>query len=201
MRKYALSVGHACGRVVGLVGFDAIAELPREKAGQMRTAHRTGKGIRLVGKIARAIREGRHGNQPGIDALALPRALIIAKNEKPVFPDRPSHSSAELILTVKAAFRGEKVTGVQIRIAQELKGASMQLIGSGARHHVDYAAAIVAEFGVKIVGEDPEFGDGIEIRNNRSATVHQLFYVTPINHESVGIFALSAYGLVPGIQC
>ena len=76
----------------------------------------------------------------------------------------------------------------------------MELIGPGFGHDIDDPAAVVAVFGVEVVGQDPELGDRIEIGHDRRAAVHQLLHVAAVDHESVGVFALAADGLVAGVQ-
>ena len=76
----------------------------------------------------------------------------------------------------------------------------MQLVRSGFRDDVDDAAAIVAELGVEVIGEDAKFRDGVEIRDDGSPAVHQFLHVAAIHHEAVCILALTTDGLVPGIQ-
>ena len=72
----------------------------------------------------------------------------------------------------------------------------MQCAGTRLCDDGDHATAIVAILRVKIVGQHPEFGDGIEIRDDESTAVHQLFHVAPVHDEAIGVFTLAADGLV-----
>src|SRR5689334_10529703 len=76
----------------------------------------------------------------------------------------------------------------------------MERIGSRLGHYVYLAAAVVPVLGVKVIGYDAEFGDGIEIWNYGSPVVLALFHVRPVDHEPIGGLALAIHGLVSRIQ-
>ncbi len=96
--------------------------------------------------------------------------------------------------------RGKETLRIEGGVAQELEGVAVNLVGSTLGHRVHDAAGIVAVFRVEIVGQHTEFGNGIQIRNDRRAAVHQLLDVGPVDEKSVGIFALPVDGLVSRIQ-
>ncbi len=98
------------------------------------------------------------------------------------------------------AFGGKEIARIQIGIAQKFESVAVQRVGAAFGHHVHDAAGIVAKFGVEVVGQHAEFGKRIEIGNDAGAAVHLFLHVGTVHQKSVGIFALAADGLVPGVQ-
>ena len=76
----------------------------------------------------------------------------------------------------------------------------MKRVGAGFRDDVDLAAAEFAVLGVKVVRQNAELGDGIEIWNHRRAVVHVLFDVASVHDEAVCKFALPVDRNRAGIQ-
>ncbi len=74
------------------------------------------------------------------------------------------------------------------------------MIGAGFGHNIHHAPAVVAVLGVKVVGQNPELGDGIEVGNHQSAAVHEFLHIAPVDHEAVGVFPLAPDGLIAGVQ-
>ncbi len=62
------------------------------------------------------------------------------------------------------------------------------------------AAAELAVLGVKTVGEDAEFGDGVEIGDDSGAVVNVFFDVTAVDDEANGKFALAVDGDGAGVE-
>ena len=76
----------------------------------------------------------------------------------------------------------------------------MELVRSGSGHYVYDAAGVVAEFRVEIVCQHAKFGDGIQVWNDASATVHLLLNVGSIHKKTIGVFALPTDRLIAGIK-
>ena len=114
--------------------------------------------------------------------------------------DGSANRAPELVLSVKAAVRRKEVARVEIGVPKKLEAASMDFIGSCLRHYINNATAVVAEFGVEIIGQDAELGNRVEIGHNRSAAIHQLLYISSVYHVPVGIFPLAADGLVARVE-
>src|SRR3954465_11237571 len=76
----------------------------------------------------------------------------------------------------------------------------MELIRTGLGDYVDHTAGIVAILGIEVVRQNPEFGDRIQIRHHRGASVHKLFYVASVDQESVRVLTLAANRLIPGVE-
>src|SRR5580704_4289427 len=79
---------------------NGIPEFLAQKICKIRAAYFSGQ----VGKYAISLIERRDREQPRIDALALPRALIVAEEEQPVLLDGTAQSPPKLVLAVEAAF-------------------------------------------------------------------------------------------------
>ena len=87
-------------------------------------------------------------------------SLIIGKEEDFVALDGPAECAAELILVIGAALsRVEIIRGIEIGIAQEFEKVAVILVRAGFGDHVDKSAAVVAVFGVEIVGEYAKFSE------------------------------------------
>ncbi len=126
--------------------------------------------------------------------------MIVGIEENPVSRDGAAERAAELIL-VKGSARGRKVIArIEIRVAQKFKDIAVEHVAAGLGDDVDLAATVFAIFGVEIVGENPELGDGVEIGNNSGAHVDVFLHVTAIHHEAVGEFSLAVDGNGAGIQ-
>src|SRR6185369_2916150 len=130
VRKNTLAGEDTAGRIVRFVLRNRIAQFLRKQIRQIGSADFAGKRTGFVGEIAGAVGERWYGNQAGVDSLALPRTLIIAKVEDFILPDGTAHGAAELVLPVKAAFGRKEVARIEIGVAQELKGAAMQCVGT-----------------------------------------------------------------------
>src|SRR6266403_1829510 len=84
-------------------------------------------------------------------------------------------------------------------IRLKLKSAAVKGVGAGLGGDVNLAAAIVAIFSVKIIGDDAKFRDRVQIGQYAGTIVPALLHVRAIHHESVGAFALSIDGLIAGV--
>src|SRR6185295_17865829 len=129
--EYALRGRGAPGRVVRLIRRDRVAELLRQQVRKIRAPDVVANKRRsIVQQVSVAICHRRNGDQPGIDTLALARALEIAEEKQLVLFDRTADRSTKLVLAIEAAFRREKVSGIERGVSQELKSASVNLIGT-----------------------------------------------------------------------
>ena len=105
------------------------------------------------------------------------------------------------MILVKGAAGGRKVIAcIQIRVAQKLEDIAVKCVAARLGDDIDLAAAILAIFGIEIIGENSELGDGVQIGNDRSAHVDVFFDVAAIHHKAVGEFALAVNGNGAGIQ-
>jgi hypothetical protein len=93
-----------------------------------------------------------------------------------------------------AASGREKIARVEIGVSQEFEGVPMKLVGSGFRNDVDLASGIFPILRVKVVGQDSEFGDGIEIGNDGGGHAAGLFGIGAIDQEAVGGLPLAVDG-------
>lgn len=135
------------------------------------------RAFRSVRKIARQLlrREDAYLGIDGYRILTLaliteePKEAILAVYQLP-YRDRPTHGHAELIAVQRGTRRVaswiglvEKVIRVESVVPQVVVNASVEFIGAGFRDDVHNAAIAAAEFGGIIVGQNPEFGDGVGV--------------------------------------
>ena len=132
--------------------------------------------------------------------MNLPRALIIREKENFISHNGPAGRGSELILNECAASGREIIAGVEVGVAQKVEHIPMKSIGSGFRDDVDLASGIFTKLRVEVRGEDSEFGDGIEIGNDRRGHASSLFGICAINHEAVGGLPLAIDGKRSGVQ-
>ena len=153
--------------------------------------NRAGQRVRQIEQIARAICKGRDWNLAGVYALGRSRSLVIGEEKDRALSDRAAEGSAKLILVKCAAGRGEIVAGVEVRVTQKFERVAMKLVGARFCDHVDLSAAVASVFCVEVAGKDAELGNGVEIRNDRSARVHVFFGVAAIHDEGIRKLALA----------
>src|SRR5678815_4840227 len=96
--------------------------------------------------------------------------------------------------------QGEISCGVKCFVAQKLECATVESIRSGFGNHIDLATRIVPIFSVKIVGDNTEFSNRIQVWNNRCARESKFLNCRSIQQKSIGRLALPVDRQVPGIQ-
>ena len=131
----------------------------------------------------------------------LPGSLVVDKKENLVFLYRATKCSAKLVLNVNAASWGIVVPGIQVSVAQKVEGVAVKTVGSGLGDDIDLAAAVVAIFGIEVIGNNAKFGDRVQIWNERGAIVNAFLRVSSIDHEpictrSTAVDGLSSVGKV-----
>jgi hypothetical protein len=124
-------------------------------------------------------------------ALRQSSALVIGEEKDLALSDRAAEGSAKLVLIKCAAGRGEIVSGIEVRVAQKFKRVAMKLVGARFCDHIDLSAAVASVFRVEIAGKNAKLGNGIEIRNDRSARVHVFLGVAAVYDERIRKLALA----------
>ena len=76
----------------------------------------------------------------------------------------------------------------------------MKVVGARLGDYVDLPAAVIAIFGIEVVGDNAKFRNRVEIGNDGSAVILPLFDICAVDHETIGRLALAIHGLVTGIQ-
>src|SRR5262249_55213205 len=91
--------------------------------------------------------------------------LHAAEEEELVFDDRAAEAEAEVVVaqrrTRHPARVVEEVVGVELVIAQELKGAAVELVIAAAGHDVDRRAGIAPVLRREIGGLDVDLADEV----------------------------------------
>ncbi len=98
-------------------------------------------------------------------SLDLPRALIISKPKQFIFPERAADSVAKLIAAQFRFCRIEKIARIEFVVAEKFEDIAMKAVCAGFRDRVHDAAAELAVFGIEAVGDQAEFLNGIQVRN------------------------------------
>jgi hypothetical protein len=79
--------------------------------------------------------------------------LIISREEEcSIAAERTSDSEAELVLGAAGFDIQRSNASVENAVTQVIKSRSVELVGAGFRHHVDYRAASPARFGRNRIG-------------------------------------------------
>ena len=71
----------------------------------------------------------------------------------------------------------------------------MKAVGPGLGDHVNLSTAVVTVFRIEVVGDDAEFGDGIQVGNQRGAVVNAFLRIAAIHHETIGARSAAVDGL------
>ena len=72
----------------------------------------------------------------------------------------------------------------------------MKAVGAGLSNRVHYRAAEFSIFGVKAIGDQPEFFHGIKIGHQPGPQIASLAHVAAVHQERVGGLPLAIYGKV-----
>src|ERR1700716_3427061 len=114
-------------------------------------------------------------------------AGVVCEEEQLVFLDRPANGATEFVLVISPNLPDgvEVVASIQAGVADELEHISMQRVGARFGNHIDLAAAVVAVFGVVVVGENAELGQRVKIGNSCGATVAELLNDKAIEKKAV----------------
>src|SRR5215470_9082758 len=132
------------------------------------------------------------------------RALVVDKEEQSVLQNGAADSAPKLVLLeiVLGPDRGRivEIARIEVGIPQKLKSTSMKRICSCLGGHIDLATAVIPILGVKIVCDNAEFRDGVQVRQDGCAIVLAFYHVGAVYHETVGTLPLSIDGLVPRVR-
>lgn len=115
-----------------------------------------------------------------------PRRRIVCRDEL------APNGAAELILAVDAARGREIIARIRIGIPQEIESIAVKFIGAGFCQYVDHATTEVTVFRVKVVGNDPELRNGVDIGYDGCAVSHLLLNIAAIHQEAVGVSSRAA---------
>ena len=123
-------------------------------------------------EIASALRVAGNHYVAAILSNHLAVTLIVPEEKQLIVQDWPTQRAAKLVL-LEGPFwsprQVEIVVRIQNRVTQEFEGVTVELICPRLGNHVDLAARIVTILGVKIVCDDAELIDGVEVGNRRRA--------------------------------
>src|SRR5580698_7174402 len=87
----------------------------------------------------------------------------------------------------------EVIRSIQGRVAQKVKCAAVELIGSGLEGYVHHDAA-TAHFRQKVAGDQGEFLDRFKRRQNRNQTLIELVVVNTVQNVVVSVLPVAACG-------
>ena len=87
--------------------------------------------------------------------------------------------------------RREEIAGIEGIVAQEIINSTVKCVAAGARNDAGGRAAGAAIFRRCIRGQNPEFGNGIDRRANREATIHAVHIRRSIQNVAVGFRPLA----------
>ena len=114
-----------------------------------------------------------------------PVALIIPEEKYLVAFNRPAEGTAKLILMVRSPRRNKIIASIQVGIAEKLEQVAVIPVGSRFRDDVDLPAAIVAVFGVEVIGDNAKLRDRVQVGNDRRTAETGLLHDRSIEEKSV----------------
>src|SRR5579863_2466799 len=83
------------------------------------------------------------------------------------------------------------LVGVEEIVAEELEKVAVILIRAGLETDTDYAAEELPEFGARIVGEDVEFLNGVDVRRVGDIIVNKLVVIHTVQKVVIRLFAIA----------
>src|SRR5690348_3222037 len=128
---------------------------------------------RCVCKIPRKFRRRRH-KVPRVARLAVAPPIVSPVKEGFVLNDRPAKRSSKLVLPERKRFGGrsgewieviQRVPSVKSIVAHILKRRAVKAVRSRLRHHVDHAARGSSVLGLRILPDNLELLNQIEVRH------------------------------------
>src|SRR4029077_12114898 len=137
------------------------------------------KRARIEGTAPLGGRRQLQKTRPG--ALDLAGALVIREPEKLVLPERPSDRVTKLVAPEFRLGLIEEVACIEFVVAQELEGVAVNAIGAGLGYRVHHRAAEFSVFGVKAIGDEAKFLDGVQIGNQSGAQIASLPHVPAVH--------------------
>ncbi len=127
------------------------------------------EGLRKV-PLTLGQRRHRRGRLRG---AVFPQPFVGGHEERPRVLDRPAQHAAELAAAkITQRLAGpvrEEVVGVERRVAEELVGAAVEIVGARLVDHVQHAAEAAAILRRVVRAEDLEFLDRVHRREHRDA--------------------------------
>ena len=112
-------------------------------------------------------------------------ALIVCEPEDVVLPERAAHRIAELVAAQFCLEGIEIIAGVEFVVADELEPIPVNAVGAGLGDRVHHRTAEFSVFGIKAVGDQPEFFDGVEVGDQPGAQVASLADIAAIHQEGI----------------
>src|SRR6266481_7016300 len=127
-----------------------------------------------------------------------PEALVSSKEEclrnpevAPGYRERAAACDAKLVLLERSYLGKKRVSGVEIRVAEELPKGGVILSRSRLGDHIDDATQGAAIRRLVVVGLDLEFLDRIENRPNSIGTSKRTLIVQPVEQVEIAAVRLA----------
>ncbi len=136
--------------------------------------------------------QGRNRNLARVHSLRQSSALVIGEEEDLALPNGAAECTAKLVLAKCAARGGEIVASIEIRVAQKLECVTMKFVGTRFGNDVDLPSAAPSVLRVKIVREDAELRNRVEVRNDHGPRIDVLLGVASVHYERIRELPLSA---------
>src|SRR5713101_6154341 len=182
LRTSSSSVKRIAGYRIALegckcVGIYQVSEIVRVQIA--REGSRSSHAKRIGGKVSTNHRLCRDQTRKR-NSSALPRPLIVHKKEGLVFLNGSAERPAELIQIEFVLRRSEILCGIQLRVAEKLKQGSVELVAALLGRHQYCRTRARAPFGGSIIGDDFEFLDSIDRRQDRDASRCQFIVIIAV---------------------
>src|SRR5437762_2418751 len=127
-------------------------------------------------------------------SASLHLGLIIHEEECLIFLDRAAKRTTKLV-QVELFRRGSEIAScVELGVAEEFKKRSVKLIAPRFGRDQNRWPGALAVFGGVVVGQDLEFLDGIDVREDRNSAFIQLVVVVAVEQPVGALFARAPDG-------
>ena len=125
--------------------------------------------------------------------------LIVSEIEDLILLEGSARSAAKLILLPWTASRGQVVFGIEVSVAQVLENIAVQRVRTVFGDDVDLAAGEITVLGIKVVGDDAELAEGVQIGDDGGSRECELLHGDAIEQIAVGGFSHAIDRLVAGV--
>ncbi len=121
--------------------------------------------------------------------MALHLGLIIQEEKCLVLVDRATQRSAKLVQIELLRRLSEVLIGIELGVAEELKQRSVPLVRSGLGRHQNSGPGALTVFSRVFIGEDLEFLDVVDRREDRDTAFIQLVVIVAVEQPVGLLFA------------
>ena len=117
--------------------------------------------------------------------------MVVDEKKRLVLSNWSPQRASKLVLVKSSSCGGKVIARIQVGIAEKLEEITMKVVRPRLRNYVNVAAGIATIFGIEVTGENAEFGNGVQVRNDCGSSIDVFFGIAPVDNEGVGKLSLA----------